>query len=346
MQKISKPIPIIIALAFALIVVLFARTAVVKASPAAQGTATPAVTGTPEAMQMGTDSDAAKYCTDKGGTVTERNPVYGTNLDPSQWLTLTGSIDFCVFLAPPENSFQSQIQIDLNTLYSDKPTLAVLAYEEPLSMPPFTGANPSTLYCSKLGGSEIFGGMNNAAGGGWVTEADESATNFKVVGMCVFPDMSAIDSWGLTYKANGVVRGTDLSKVVRYQPTQLPDVFLSGASGPGAGTVDKQLTKADKGSSVSLKVGDTLSIALDSNPSTGYSWQIAQNDKTLLAPLGDPTFDLGPKTPLAGASGTETFNFQAAGKGSATLSLIYVRPWEKTVTPTPEDTYTVTVTVQ
>jgi hypothetical protein len=36
--------------------------------------------------------------------------------------------------------------------------------------------------------------------------------------MCVFPDLSSIDSWGLTYHAGGVVRGADLGPLFRYQP--------------------------------------------------------------------------------------------------------------------------------
>ncbi|HZQ05820.1 MAG TPA: protease inhibitor I42 family protein [Anaerolineae bacterium] len=301
------------------------------------------------AMAQGVDmAAAAKYCTDNGGTVTTRYPTYNTNAEQSQWLRLAGSRDFCVFYSEADSTgFKSQIEIALDTLYTDQPTLAVLAYLEPVSMPPFTGANPSTLYCNKLGGTDIWGGMNNAAGGGWVTDAPDSATNFQVVGMCVFPDMSAIDSWGLTYKANGVVRGTDLSKVIRYQPSALPNVFLSGSSQPAVSAVDKTLTKADNKSSVMLNVGDTLSIALDSNPSTGFSWQVAQDDKAVLAPLGDSQFALpAGTTPVPGAGGTQTFSFQAVGKGQTTLTLIYIRPWEKSVTPTPDDTFTVTVTVQ
>lgn len=299
--------------------------------------------GTPAPM-TGMDmsnGDAAKYCTDNGGTVTTRYPAYNTNAPQEQWLRLAGSRDFCTFYATAdETGFQSQISIALDTLYADQPTLAVLAYLEPLSLPPFTGANPSTLYCTKLGGSDVWGGQDNAAGGGWVTDASDSKTNFQIVNMCVFPDGSAIDSWGLAYKANGVVRGQDLTKLVRYQPATLPNVFMSQT------TVDKMLTNADNNSSVSLKVGDTLTVALASNPSTGFSWKLSANDAGVLQAVGEPKFELGNKTPMPGAGGTETFTFNAVGKGKSTLTLVYVRPWEKTVTPTPPNVWTVTVTVE
>ncbi len=328
-------------LGIALLATILFTTTNVQAQPNAQATAT--------TMAMDHDMDdgaaAAKYCTDNKGTVTTRYPTYNTNAPQSQWLTLAGSRDFCTFLAPADDTgFQSHIEIALDTLYADKPTLAVLAYLEPVALPPFTGANPSTLYCNKLGGTDIWGGQNNAAGGGWVTTAPDSKTNFQVVGMCMFPDGSAIDSWGLTYKANGVVRGADLSKVARYQPTTPPNVFEGGANQVAA--VDKTLTSKDNKSNVTLNVGDTLSIELASNPTTGYSWHVNQNDAKILLPLGEPQFSLGGKAPLPGAGGTQTFQFKSIAKGTTTLTLAYVRPWETTVTPSPNDLFTVNVTVQ
>jgi inhibitor of cysteine peptidase len=317
-----------------------------QARPALQATATPEATPAGQATEAA--SDAASYCTGQGGTVTTRTPAYNTNAPVSAWLHLAGSRDFCTFHAAADSTgFQSQISIALDTLYADEPTLAVLAYLEPVALPPFTGANPSTLYCSKLGGTDIWGGMNNGAGGGWVTEEADSPTNFQVVGMCVFPDMSAIDSWGLTYKANNVVRGTDLSQVVRYKPTDRPDVFFSGTSSnqPAPESVTTKLTEADNGKPVTLSVDQTLSLTLPSNPSTGYSWKITSDDRAVLVPLGEPQFNVS-GTPRPGAGGTETFNFKAVAPGTTTLTLVYVRPWETNVTPTPDDTWSAQVTVQ
>jgi len=38
-----------------------------------------------------------------------------------------------------------------------------------------------------------------------------------VLEACIFTDMSSIDSWGLAYHANGIIRGIDLTKVLRYK---------------------------------------------------------------------------------------------------------------------------------
>jgi hypothetical protein len=37
-----------------------------------------------------------------------------------------------------------------------------------------------------------------------------------VLEACIFPDMSTIDSWGLTYHSAGIVRGRNLKNVLRF----------------------------------------------------------------------------------------------------------------------------------
>ncbi|HTQ56526.1 MAG TPA: hypothetical protein VMI94_18795 [Bryobacteraceae bacterium] len=160
------------------------------------------------AAQPDTSSPAA-YCQSTGGTVVERAPVYGTNGPSSTWLWLSGARNFCAYKSAKDGS---TIHIPVDTLYTTKPTLAVLAYYAKLPVPSCSG-NPASCYCSYLGGSDLFGGIN-AAGGGWVGQDYP----FNVLEACIFPDMSSIDSWGLTYYANGIVRGIDLTTVLRYAP--------------------------------------------------------------------------------------------------------------------------------
>ena len=62
-------------------------------------------------------------------------------------------------------------------------------------------ANPASVYCADLGGVEMGGQL--APDGGWINGADAS----DVVQMCVFPDLSIIDSWGLAYHTMGTIRG-------------------------------------------------------------------------------------------------------------------------------------------
>jgi hypothetical protein len=152
------------------------------------------------------DAAAAAYCRQTKGEVEVRHAVYGSN-GPSL-LFLAGVRTFCQYT---KKSDGSRIHILLSTLYTTKPTLAALAYY----LKPPTGScngNPASCYCTLLGGSDQFGGTTGA-GGGWYKKNSIDQT----LEACIFPDMSSIDSWGLTYHTGGIIRGINLEKVMRYK---------------------------------------------------------------------------------------------------------------------------------
>lgn len=186
----------------------------------------PALPAAPNAPPTA-DPDAAAYCEAHGGQVLLRTFFYNTNADADQWLQLATPTYFCEFDAQPGSTADpgSHIAIDLDTLYSTEPALAVLAYLEkpPLGEVPM-GVNPASVYCSQLGGSSIPTGPGNAAGGGWVNQEQPV---FTVMSMCVFADGSMIDEWGITYHTNGAIRGADLAPILRYQPSTPPAVFAT-----------------------------------------------------------------------------------------------------------------------
>ena len=166
-------------------------------------------------------SRAADYCVKKGGVVQSRIPEYGTNgNDP---LVLSGSADFCQFTSAKDGS---QINVLLSTMMTKEPTLAALAYYAEVPLGSGCTGNPASCYCTQIGGSDLFGGIN-AAGGGWVLDSDSS----DVLEACIFPDMSSIDSWGLAYHSAGIVRGKNLARVLRY-PNPYDASRKAGASLP------------------------------------------------------------------------------------------------------------------
>ncbi len=156
----------------------------------------------------GGPSPAATYCLQSGGVVESRVPFYGTNGPPSSWLRLAGERQFCQFTSATDGS---RIHILMDSLYATKPTLAVLAYDAKVPYKSGGGGNPASYYCSQLGGSDLFGGVN-AAGGGWFYKPSVD----QVLEACIFPDMSSIDSWGLLYHSVGIIRGIDLTTVQRF----------------------------------------------------------------------------------------------------------------------------------
>lgn len=76
--------------------------------------------------------------------------------------------------------------------------------------------------------------------------------------------------------------------------------------------------------------GDTLTVELESNPTTGYEWAceidgsavVAESDEYVAASQGGEAKE--------GEGGTHTFVFKADGSGEATITLKYARSWEST----------------
>ena len=158
------------------------------------------------AAQAHAEGAAGAYCTSTGGVVQTREAVYGTNNSVADWLPLAAVEDFCQYIA----SDQSNINISLLTLYTTKPTLAALAYYAQVPWNGVGNGNPASFYCSQLGGAEI--GATSGGGGAWV--ARTGAT--RELETCIFPDNSTIDSWGLLYHSENIIRGIDLSTVLKY----------------------------------------------------------------------------------------------------------------------------------
>jgi putative hemolysin len=176
---------------------------------------------------------AEKYCTDKGGNVVELKPTLQPDTDAK--VELAGTIHVCQFIKE-EGDNVTQVVVDLETLHSEKPTLAGFAYtaKVPSSNSGTAGSNPAASYCpDDLGGTESFG---TASSGSWVgaldpgMEAGDAEPLSDTITLCVFADRSAIDDWALLYHSEGTVRGENLEKVMRYPYKDAPSNPFTAAS--------------------------------------------------------------------------------------------------------------------
>ncbi len=112
-----------------------------------------------------------------------------------------------------------------------------------------------------------------------------------------------------------------------------------------AKTSEVKIDQNSNGKEIALKQSQTLAIRLESNPGTGYGWEIAECDTAVLQSQGEATFEQArPNQNLVGAGGWQTFQFKPEKAGQTTVKLIYHRPWEKDVEPIK--TYAVQVTVE
>ncbi len=163
--------------------------------------------------------DAETYCTTVGGKVVERTPAL--NADSANPMLLANPARFCEFTGGAgADPADSRIVVSLDTLFATQPTRAALAWRERAPLPdpatPAAGmagmANPASLYCASIGGAE----------GDWLNPNVAPDDPARVATMCAFPDFSAIDSWGLAYHAQGIVRGADLDSLFHWQEGGLP----------------------------------------------------------------------------------------------------------------------------
>ncbi|NYT00309.1 MAG: protease inhibitor I42 family protein [Methanocellales archaeon] len=79
------------------------------------------------------------------------------------------------------------------------------------------------------------------------------------------------------------------------------------------------------GDTIKVKNGDTFSVVLPSNPTTGYRWEV--NFDFNYVQLTDSSY-VTSNPVLVGSSGNETFEFLAVKSGETEMTFYYSRPWE------------------
>lgn len=121
----------------------------------------------------------------------------------------------------------------------------------------------------------------------------------------------------------------------------VPLLLLSGCW-PLPNGAAVRLTETDNGGQVTLAVGEILTVTLASNPSTGYAWEIAALDQTVLKNT-DNTYQSDCLLPVPGCGGREVWTFEGVAPGTTTLRMEYRRPWE--TDSDPAETFEVEVTV-
>jgi len=114
---------------------------------------------------------------------------------------------------------------------------------------------------------------------------------------------------------------------------------LSGCTG-----LRVTVTDGDAGTIQRVRVGDTLTVRLSGNPSTGFNWsRTAPSDEALIdsvlspASEGEWVFPAGGNLP--GEPGICVFVYDVVRPGTTALTYTYARSWEDE----PAETFTVTI---
>ena len=103
-------------------------------------------------------------------------------------------------------------------------------------------------------------------------------------------------------------------------------------------------TEADSGSTVEVATGDLVTVCLQENPSTGYTWR--EEHSAGLELLTDRFLEPSPSPSpgVVGVPGTREFVFRAVTAGTQSMSAEYARPWEEE--PADREAFSLTVDVR
>ncbi len=109
---------------------------------------------------------------------------------------------------------------------------------------------------------------------------------------------------------------------------------LMACSSPSPGNVswevpiDNFMEQQHVSDQIEVPAGDTLTLTLGSNPTTGFLWsEEAQISDTNV--LKQVSHDYkAPGSEMVGAAGQEIWKFEALKEGTSIVSMEYSRPWE------------------
>ncbi|AFM27625.1 protease inhibitor I42 family protein [Desulfomonile tiedjei] len=107
---------------------------------------------------------------------------------------------------------------------------------------------------------------------------------------------------------------------------------------PIAFAEDTQVPRDTVEEKIEARLNETFKIVLDSNPSTGYTWQPVFDKKMLKLEKSAYT---RPEQQIPGRGGKQTYVFRPVKAGRTMIELQYARRWEKN--PAKTRKYLVTI---
>jgi predicted secreted protein len=91
-----------------------------------------------------------------------------------------------------------------------------------------------------------------------------------------------------------------------------------------------RVTAADSGTTVRVRAGDTVRIALPANETTGYRWAITRRPRRTVARITFAAYQPGGGG-MPGAGGTQVYRLRAARRGRTRFAARYAQVGSNTV---------------
>ncbi len=83
----------------------------------------------------------------------------------------------------------------------------------------------------------------------------------------------------------------------------------------------------NEGMDIAIK-GNLMTVSLDGNATTGYTWSYTISDPTVLTCESDDYAENSHEEGMVGVPGVQHYTFKAMSEGSATVVFTYARDWE------------------
>jgi len=88
---------------------------------------------------------------------------------------------------------------------------------------------------------------------------------------------------------------------------------------------------ANPADTIRIVTGEQFKISLKSNPTTGYGWQFTSEIDTLMIKFIEREYIPDPNPEgLVGRGGRDQWRFTGVRKGTTSVSLQYLQPWDST----------------
>ncbi|MDY6911539.1 MAG: protease inhibitor I42 family protein [Chloroflexota bacterium] len=107
-------------------------------------------------------------------------------------------------------------------------------------------------------------------------------------------------------------------------------------------TTEKPQEGWDPSQPIITDIGKKFIVTLESNHTTGYKWQLAEELDESIIELVNSEYQ-APETDEVGVGGTEVWTFKAVGKGKTEISMEYIRSGAEDAVPAKSGTFAVVV---
>ncbi len=162
------------------------------------------------------------------------------------------------------------------------------------------------------------GGSDSFKSGTWGKNGQRMLINYRLKDGCRNCELLGYATFAFNFDSTGKFVNTTLAKVEKIYSDNVSSVNSSAPS----------RVFSDPSETIKIQKGESFAIALKTNPTSGYKWELAKSlNSSILTLIGtDEVKSYYSKLPNAG--GKIVFRFKAAGTGNTTIELKYVKSWE------------------